>query len=748
MPIKSLEPYLFDLKTVTNYPLDVLKNATIGIEAEHYLSRLLTPRKEPNLEAIGGFPMTLKALMEADFKVFEELNITPVFVFPGLKTVDQFDYYKEPELLQYEKNFKRIWEEKSTRDHFNESFRDSSTPLALRPIMADFMSLLESKGVSFIVAPYFAWVELHYLLTQDLIHCIFGSTDGLLIEGVDKFIFSMELESSQFKYVKRSSTLRKLNLTSKQFRDISMCVGNGFQPYSLNIFPHIPSAPTFPSLHEYVLNGGSVYNSLLGLPNGDRFMEIFQKGCASLDFTPVLKVNGRVELLQTDSDASFLSSVSASPAATSSTASPDPPSDPSKRIPNDLHEVIGQRLPDELFFYQSVGLTALELSETLIHGTQVERLPLDMAVTPLYQRLITEDESLEMRGKTLNLFANSLNRYYQFKKLRLATFFNGSQEYEIVQRMTPPLFLKLKPLLIRHTTARSFQLTSFLSGMSAEFLEDNVVAKADEEGARISTSYEVISTGLLRTLYVYGFLTENDYKLTEWGQVLPQVSRSVNVETLLLLLIFFKRFQSLKADDILQPTDFKTTNAQFKNAAIFISKILSLKPLTKLNPVSYLYKVHKPLLQFRSVLSKLSSYASDLITTNIIALELLNHDDLDKFQRDNKAWRKLATEIPFKKSLPNVLLGIIAQEYLETYLLDLDSTKAAAHVNESPIKNVHDNPVQEFLKSLKFVKQVIALVRTLLEKKLLTVDEAFKTMIDSSEELILKLESETQPEIV
>ncbi|KAG7869390.1 hypothetical protein KL918_000935 [Ogataea parapolymorpha] len=267
--------------------------------------------------------------------------------------------------------------------------------------------------------------------------------------------------------------------------------------------------------------------------------------------------------------------------------------------------------------------------------------------------------------------------------------------------MTPPLYLKVKPLLVRHTTARSFQLAAFLSGVSDEFLEDTVVAKADEEGSRISTSYEIISTGLIRTLYIYGFLSENDFTLTEWGKLLPQLSKSVNVETLFLLLIFFKRFSELKADDILQPNDLKTDNKQYKNAAIFISKILSLQPMSNFNPVNYVYKVHRPLLQFRSVMDKLKSYTKDLLTSNIIALELLNHDDLDKFQRDNKSWRKLMTEIPFRRSLPNVLLGIVAQEFLETYLADLDVEKASASVDESLLKAVNEKPSAEFLNGLK-----------------------------------------------
>lgn len=68
-------------------PLSTLKDATLGIEAEYYLWRLLNtpPTKEPLLSALGGFPYALKQAIEDDIAAFHAAGIKLLFVFNGLK---------------------------------------------------------------------------------------------------------------------------------------------------------------------------------------------------------------------------------------------------------------------------------------------------------------------------------------------------------------------------------------------------------------------------------------------------------------------------------------------------------------------------------------------------------------------------------------------------------------------------------------------------------------------------------------
>ena len=92
MPINSLEQFLFERGLVGTHPIETLKGTTLGIDVNHYVSRLLSSKKEQFLDAIGGFPISLKLYLESDLKIFKEYNITPVFVFNGSMTVNQLDY--------------------------------------------------------------------------------------------------------------------------------------------------------------------------------------------------------------------------------------------------------------------------------------------------------------------------------------------------------------------------------------------------------------------------------------------------------------------------------------------------------------------------------------------------------------------------------------------------------------------------------------------------------------------------------
>ena len=83
--VKSLEPLA--ASKIQTLPLSTLKDATLGIEAEFYLWRLLNtaPTKEPLLSALGGFPYGLKQAIEDDLAAFRTAGIKPLFVFNGLK---------------------------------------------------------------------------------------------------------------------------------------------------------------------------------------------------------------------------------------------------------------------------------------------------------------------------------------------------------------------------------------------------------------------------------------------------------------------------------------------------------------------------------------------------------------------------------------------------------------------------------------------------------------------------------------
>lgn len=81
--VRNLETWAAPL--VQTFPLSTLKDAAIGIDAHYYLDQLLNRiAREPLLNALGGFPFTLKSIIEKALADLKAADITPVFVFNGL----------------------------------------------------------------------------------------------------------------------------------------------------------------------------------------------------------------------------------------------------------------------------------------------------------------------------------------------------------------------------------------------------------------------------------------------------------------------------------------------------------------------------------------------------------------------------------------------------------------------------------------------------------------------------------------
>ncbi len=67
-------------------PIEQLKGARVGIDAEDYVCHILfTAHKEPLLPALGGLPLGLHKRVSEDLENFREAEITPIFVFNGLE---------------------------------------------------------------------------------------------------------------------------------------------------------------------------------------------------------------------------------------------------------------------------------------------------------------------------------------------------------------------------------------------------------------------------------------------------------------------------------------------------------------------------------------------------------------------------------------------------------------------------------------------------------------------------------------
>lgn len=91
--------------------------------------------------------------------------------------------------------------------------------------------------------------------------------------------------------------------------------------------------------------------------------------------------------------------------------------------PGDIHEFIGQRLPDELYFYLSKGLIGPKVLNWRTSGEIIEQPSLDGGEWEDY-RVLIRDLLTPLRISTISLLSRSLHHYYQHKDVSLRCYFD------------------------------------------------------------------------------------------------------------------------------------------------------------------------------------------------------------------------------------------------------------------------------------------------------------------------------------
>ena len=108
-----------------------------------------------------------------------------------------------------------------------------------------------------------------------------------------------------------------------------------------------------------------------------------------------------------------------------------------EQIPNDAHEFISQRLPDELFHYLSHGLINSRILSWRAFSEIIEPPPVDGGDAPTYQTLVGSKLS-PLRTAMMNLLSAPLHNYFSHKDLTLKCWFPKTQTPQISTVSTGP----------------------------------------------------------------------------------------------------------------------------------------------------------------------------------------------------------------------------------------------------------------------------------------------------------------------
>ncbi|CUM62957.1 uncharacterized protein PRCAT00000517001 [Priceomyces carsonii] len=726
MPIKSLESYLFERKLVNTSSIEILQNATIGIDVDHYLSRIYTFKKEQFLAGTGGIPSSLKDYIQSDLQVFQEFKIRPIFVIPGLSIQLQNTSYRTNELSPQEQHLESTWSKLNNKQPYSsiESFRLFTDPLPLKPMINDLIKYFIEIGIDYLISPYHSSFQLSYLYQNNLIDSIYGSTD-LLLTKADRFILGMEFQSKDFRFIDKAKILGELNLTEKQFVDLSIMVGCNIQPKTFSIFPPLPKpnpVQPYPQLSYFKLgldiiyqyntfnNANDLSGYIIGL-NDPKLLELYLMGHSAIKFLPVLNKEGFVELYDVEmaklglkEDIDFLSdeengklkdrAIEKAKAKGTGKDQRDPQSTEREvvKVPNNVHDIISQRLPPELYFYQSIGLLPIKLLESITQGHIEIRPSLESGLSDSYKNLITSEFYTTILDYQFNLITQLLARYYQVKKINVKYWFKD-EALELNNRLAPPVFQRVSSIFVRGPKSDKFSLSRFFTDTN----DSNIIGSLES-----NNNNELISSVLLRALYLFGIFDSKGKNFSSIGIIfnkLIQKEKNISEEDLqeLFLLTLLIKSKCLKLTEPNRefssvPKYFKEFNNEVISSEevkhiTLVSRIFSLHKL-HIAPINYQGPISRTLLNFRSHIKFLTDHFISTIQCLIVDLIVRQKDNsIKKEFTEKEEWYLLIDQLPFFRDLNNTLLGVVAEIYFEYSVKQAKTQKTKDEI----IKNTKDH---------------------------------------------------------
>lgn len=243
-------------------------------------------------------------------------------------------------------------------------------------------------------------IQLVYLQQKGVVDAIYGDFELLLFD-VDKMIVNLNLQSNKFSWVERARLLRDEKITNEQLIDAMILTGTQLcRPY-----PPL-DGHSFPEALSLMKRFGSVANMLKSQPDTHPdYLDKYRRTRAAIKHHVIITDDGRIEPLN----------------------SPD--------TPHDVHEFIGQRLPEELYFYLSRGIIGPQVLDMLATGELEQAAPLDSGDAEEYRKLL--DGLNTMRTESLSLLAKSLHRYWMNKEVKVYNWYDSKSPKTLVHKEIP-----------------------------------------------------------------------------------------------------------------------------------------------------------------------------------------------------------------------------------------------------------------------------------------------------------------------
>ena len=271
--------------------------------------------------------------------------------------------------------------------------------------------------------PQLAYYEKH---PSQFIDAVYGPSE-LFLYGIDKLITKFELaheyvekgnikggtrfvlEDSMFHWIDRRTCLAELNeIPVEIFVDACLLAGSSI----LRTFPPLENSTLYPKGCSFrdvvtmVVSCGRNITALCAQYQDDPqikeldYLDRYRRASTGIKHHIVINKDGDVETLDKE------------------------------RAPSDVHDCIGQRLPEELNMYLSRGMIRPRVLNWLTSGTILVTAPCEGGDSREYQNLV-RTQLEPFRRQALCLLSECLSRYYQRKEITTRFWFDGESASKV-----------------------------------------------------------------------------------------------------------------------------------------------------------------------------------------------------------------------------------------------------------------------------------------------------------------------------
>lgn len=339
--------------------------------------------------------------------------------------------------------------------------------------------------------------------------------------------------------------------------------------------------------------------------------------------------------------------------------------------PGDIHEIMGQHLPDELCTYLGKGLIGPRLLNCRVYDNILELPALAGGDHEPYRKLVTTG-IMDTRRATYGLLSHSLHRGFQYHDLNMRCWFATNTTYplQIQDFGTDQRDQVFKIFVKAQTYANATQpLTkSGLLGIATLALNDESFAAksigAREGGSPLTHKDEVLFNTLWRVLYMRGYI-DASHKLTQWGQVLSASmstldGRDSRMEESVFLAVELARLGLLNAENMFPNytgVPYRGSDTDKRNTTL-VSRVACLFQLGH-ESIGFTGPLSRGLLAYNGMICAVREALRDLTEASVTTLFLSG--DVDRNRSDIT---DMGLDLPFLHH-NDCGLGIAVVSYLD-----------------------------------------------------------------------------------